>query len=42
MTRKNGELKIKIQFEEKPIFECKTQNLKDIDEIFQTIKKKLR
>lgn len=41
-NRKEGQIRIKIEYEEKPILDCKTHNLQDMDDIFKTIKKKLR
>lgn len=42
MSLKNGLVRIKVEYEETPILDCKTHNLKDMDDIFKAIKKKLR
>jgi hypothetical protein len=42
MANKNGIIRIKIEFEEIPIFDFKTKKVKDLDEAMEDIKKKLR
>jgi hypothetical protein len=42
MSKKDGLIRVKVEYEETPIMDCKTHNLKDMDDIFKTIKKKLR
>jgi hypothetical protein len=39
---KDGIIRIKIDFEEIPILDLKTKKIKDIDEVMDDIKKKLR
>lgn len=38
---RNGQIRIRVEYEEKPILDCKTHNLKDMDNLFKDIKKKL-
>lgn len=39
---KNGIIRVKVEFEEIPLLDLKTKKLKDLDEVIEDIKKKLR
>jgi hypothetical protein len=42
MSNKQGIIRMKIEYEEEPVMDLKTKKLKDLDEVFEIIKKKLR
>jgi hypothetical protein len=41
MRHQNGIIRVKVEFEERPILDLKTKKLKDIDDVMEDIKKKL-
>jgi hypothetical protein len=40
--KRNGMIRVKIEYEETPILDCQTHNLKTFDDIIKEVKKKLR
>jgi hypothetical protein len=40
--KKDGVLRMKIEFEEKTIMDCKTNKIENLEEMFRNVKKKLK